>query len=107
MGLHSASPGKKGKTLLNSKHPKRPSRPPGVLNSTGEAPLQQARPRVARRRRFVPPTASPMALRMLNYPTMSNKYPPVHKTDPCRNNSMGIIQHNLHITSCTYNGIAV
>ena len=53
---------KKKGTPLKSKHPKRPSRPPGVLNPTSEAPLQQARPRVTRRRRFVPPTASPYGL---------------------------------------------
>ena len=52
---------KKG-TPPKSKHPKRPSRPPGVLNPTGEAPPQQARPRVTRRRRFAPPTASPYGL---------------------------------------------
>ena len=62
MGLHSASPEKKRGRRSNPSTPKRPSRPPGALNPSSEAPLQQARPRVTRRRRFVPPTASPYGL---------------------------------------------
>ena len=40
---------------------------------------QQANPRVTRRRRCTPPSASPMALRTLDLPTKSDEYPPFTK----------------------------